>query len=166
MHVQIRHAVSDDIPGIKSVLATTWRDTYSSFLAEESITKVTAEWHSAEVLQAEIDRPSTLLGVATIDGGRIIGLITAHSNGPQLLVSRLYVLPEFQRQGIGEGMMERAYHAFPQTRRVRLEVEEQNRKGRAFYAKLGFRQIGVELADVGGVRLRSVVMERAIGEAI
>jgi ribosomal protein S18 acetylase RimI-like enzyme len=163
--VKIRSAVTDDIPGIRSVLAATWRDTYSSFLSEESITKVTTEWHSVPVLQAEIDGQTTFVGIAAVDGGRIVGVITAHSDGPRLLVSRLYLLPEFQRQGIGERMMERAYDAFPHARRVRLEVEEQNPKGRAFYDKLGFRQIGVEVADVGGTRLRSIVMERAIGEA-
>jgi ribosomal protein S18 acetylase RimI-like enzyme len=163
--VKIRPAVTEDIPGIKSVLAATWRDAYSSFLSEESITKVTTEWHSAQVLQAEIDGQTTFVGIATGEGGRIVGVITAHSDGPQLVVSRLYLLPEFQRQGIGERMMERAFDAFPQTRRIRLVVEEQSPKGRAFYDKLGFYQIGVEVADVGGTLLRSIVMERTIGAA-
>ena len=32
-------------------------------------------------------------------------MITAHSHGELLVVARLYVIPEFQRQGIGERLM-------------------------------------------------------------
>jgi ribosomal protein S18 acetylase RimI-like enzyme len=158
--VKIRPAATEDIPGIKSVLAVTWRDTYSSFLSEDSIATVTAEWHSPSVLQAEIDSPTTFLGVATHAASGIVGMITAHSQGDLLFVGRLYVLPDFQRQSIGRRMMDEAYRAFPETQRVRLNVEEQNAKGRAFYRKVGFREVGVQIRDVGGTTLSSVVMEK------
>ena len=87
-------------------------------------------------------------------------MISAHSQGEVLSVARMYVLPEFQRQGIGERMINAACLAFPQTQRLRLDVEEQNPKGRAFYRKLGFRDIEVRADDVAGTRLNLVVMER------
>src|ERR1700709_1636398 len=101
--VTIRPAQIGDIPGIRSVLAVTWRDTYSSLLSESSIAKVTAEWHSPKVLEAEINRFSTFFGVAESSSKDIVGLVTAHSQEELLLIARLYVLPQFQRQGIGKG---------------------------------------------------------------
>jgi ribosomal protein S18 acetylase RimI-like enzyme len=160
--VDIRRAEKGDIAGMKNVLAVTWRDSYSTFLSEASIATVTAEWHSPEVLEAEIDRPSTYIAVATSAPNEIVAMISAHSQGEVLFVARMYVLPEFQRQGIGERMMEEACRAFPQTKRLRLDVEEQNPKGRAFYGKLGFREVGTRVDDVAGSKLNLVTMERPL----
>jgi ribosomal protein S18 acetylase RimI-like enzyme len=92
-------------------------------------------------------------------------MITAHAHAELLLVTRLYVLPEFQRQGIGKMMMDESYRALPQTRQVRVDVEEQNPKGRAFYRKLGFMEVGMKTDDVAGTTLNSVVMERHLHNA-
>jgi len=161
----IRRARIGDIPGIRSVLAVTWRDTYLSFLSESSIARVTAEWHSPQLLEAEINHSSTFLGVAESDSRDIVGMVTAHSNEELLLIARLYVLPEFQRQGIGERLMEESYRGFPQTQRVQLDVEEQNLKGRAFYRKLGFRAVGARTDDLAGTKLNSIVLEKRIDSA-
>jgi ribosomal protein S18 acetylase RimI-like enzyme len=160
--VDIRRAEKVDIPGIKAVLAVTWRDTYSTFLSEASIAKVTAEWHSPGILGSEIDRPSTYIGVATSAPNQIVGMISAHSQREVLFVARMYVLPDFQRQGIGERMMNEACRAFPLTQRLRLDVEEQNPKGRAFYRKLGFTAVETRVDDVAGTKLNLIVMERSI----
>jgi ribosomal protein S18 acetylase RimI-like enzyme len=164
--VTIRPAQIGDIPGIRSVLAVTWRDTYSSLLSESSIAKVTAEWHSPKVLEAEINRSSTFFGVAESSSKDIVGLVTAHSQEELLLIARLYVLPQFQRQGIGKGLIEASYRAFPQAQRVELDVEEQNPKGRAFYRKLGFREIGVKTDDVASTKINSVMLEKRIEKAV
>jgi ribosomal protein S18 acetylase RimI-like enzyme len=160
--ITIRRAAIGDIPGIRSVLAVTWRDTYLSLLSESSIAKVTAEWHSPKVLEAEINRPSTFLGVAESSSHDIVGMVTTHSHEDVLLIARLYVLPEFQRQGIGSALMEESYRAFPQAQQVQLDVEEQNLKGRAFYRKLGFREVGVKIDNVAGTKLNSIVLEKRI----
>jgi ribosomal protein S18 acetylase RimI-like enzyme len=163
--VEIDRARIEDIVGIKSVLELTWRDTYSSFLPESVIAKVAAEWHSPKVLEAEMKRRLTFAGVARSPSARVVGMITAHSHGELLVVARLYVLPEFQRQGIGERLMRESCRTFPRSRRVRLHVEEQNPKGRAFYRKLGFWEVEVKADEIGGIKLKSIVMEKHVGDA-
>lgn len=160
--VGIRRAEKGDVAGIKAVLTATWRDTYAHFMSEATIAKVTAEWHSPSVLEAEVTRPSTYIGVATSASNEVVGMISAHSESEVLFVARVYVLPEFQRQGIGERLMNEACRTFPQARRLHLDVEEQNPKGRSFYRKLGFREVGTRSEDVAGTRLNVVVMEKPV----
>ncbi len=159
--ITIGEAQISDISSIKNVLSTTWRDTYRSFLSESVIKRVTSEWHSPQTLRNEIDRDSTYMGVAKSDHD-IVAMITAHQDGLLLYVSRLYVLPAYQRQGIGYSLLEASYSAFPTTERVRLDVEEQNPVGRAFYLKLGFTEVDQTSDDVFGTVLHSIVMEREI----
>jgi ribosomal protein S18 acetylase RimI-like enzyme len=163
--VTIRRALIGDIPGIRSVLAKTWRDTYATLLSESAIAKVTAEWHAPKVLEAEIGRSATFFAVAESGAHDIVGIITAYSQEDLLSIARLYVLPEFQRQGIGKELMEASYRAFPHARRVQLDVEEQNLKGRAFYRKLGLREVGVKSDDIAGTKLTSIMMEKWIDNA-
>lgn len=163
--ITIRRALIGDIPGIRSVLAITWRDTYATLLSESSIAKVTAEWHAPKVLEAEIGRSATFFAVAENSARDIVGMITADSQDDIVSIARLYVLPEFQRQGIGKELMEASCRVFPQARRVQLDVEEQNLKGRAFYRKLGLREVGVKSDDIAGTKLTSIMMEKWIDNA-
>jgi hypothetical protein len=41
--------------------------------------------------------------------------------------------------------------------------EEQNPKGRAFYRKLGFGEVGVKTDEVAGAKVSSIVLEKCIG---
>ena len=165
MTLTIRRAKIEDILGIKRVLAETWRDTYAAFLSEESIATVTAEWHSPKVFEVEIGQPLTFTCIAKSGSDEVVAVITAHSCGESLSVSRLYVLPAFQRQGIGAKLMESSYQAFPQSQRVQLDVEEQNLKGRDFYRKLGFIEVGSKADNVAGTKLNSIVLEKQIRNA-
>ena len=58
--------------------------------------------------------------------------------------------------------MEESYRAFPKIKRIQLDVEEENPKARAFYRKLGFKEVGVRIDDVAGTKLNSIVLEKQI----
>jgi ribosomal protein S18 acetylase RimI-like enzyme len=76
------------------------------------------------------------------DESGIVGMVTARGRRDHLEIARLYVHPESQRRGAGTRLLAAARDAFPDLGRVRLEVEAQNPKGRAFYAKLGYAEVG------------------------
>ena len=61
--------------------------------------------------------------------------------------------------------MEESCRVFPEIKRVQLNVEEQNPKARAFYQKLGFKEVGVRIDDVAGTQLKSIVLEKQIQSA-
>jgi ribosomal protein S18 acetylase RimI-like enzyme len=158
----IHRANVEDIPAIKAVLAATWRDTYSSLLSEAALAKVANEWHSPQVLEAEIGRATAYSGVAKNDSNEVVAMITASSLDDLLSIHRLYVLPSAQRQGIGSRLLKASLQAFPQTKRIRLEVEELNHKGRSFYLKQGFGDLHSQMDQIAGVALRSVTMEKVL----
>jgi ribosomal protein S18 acetylase RimI-like enzyme len=158
----IHRARIDDVPAMKTVLAATWRDTYSPFLSDAALAKVASEWHTPEALKAEIARSTTYSGVARSDAGEIVGLVTANSLYDVLSIMRLYVLPIAQRHGIGSKLLDASLQAFPQTTKIRLEVEELNPKGRSFYLKQGFRELQSQMDEIAGVTLRSITMEKVL----
>jgi ribosomal protein S18 acetylase RimI-like enzyme len=75
------------------------------------------------------------------------------------------VRPGAQRRGTGGRLLAAALAAFPDRARARLEVEAQNAKGRAFYAKAGFVAVGERSVEVSGTPLRLIVMELETGAA-
>ncbi|MBW6454532.1 MAG: hypothetical protein K0A98_01485 [Trueperaceae bacterium] len=79
----VRRATEADIPGIRAVLAETWRDTYGAFLPPEAIERAIAAWHTPRVLAAELARVSTFAAVAEDEAG-IVGVVTARGR-PQVV---------------------------------------------------------------------------------
>jgi len=161
---RVRRATEADIPGIRALLAETWRDTYGAFIPVESIERATAAWHAPRVLAAELARAGTFTGVAE-DASGVVGMVTARGRPEVVEIARLYVRPGAQRRGLGGRLLAAALAAFPDRARARLEVEAQNPKGRAFYLKEGFVAAGERSVEVSGTALRLIVMERVGGGA-
>ena len=161
--ITIKPATVKEVAEIKQVLSETWIDTYSSFLPVQVIKKVTALWHSPETLAAEIKNERVFFNVARNEQGEIVGLLTAGRPSEDTVgIGRLYVLPGHQRQGIGARLLEACIAAFPEARRLRLEVEAQNKKGLAFYHKQGFSETSRKEEELEGISLMVVEMEKQL----
>ena len=161
--VSIERANVEDAPEIKQVLGETWRATYSSFLSQATINTVTSVWHSQDRLEAEIQNPRIFFGVARTDDGAIIGLTTVGQiTDDTVVLARLYVLPQYQRQGIGSQLLQAGITAFPTARTIRLEVEENNQSAYTFYHNHGYREIESKEERVEGEVIKVKVMEKLI----
>lgn len=161
--VNIERANVKDVPEIKQVLSETWRATYSSFLSQATINTVTSVWHSPNQLAVEIQNPHIFFGVAKTSDGAIIGLTTMGQITDDLIVlSRLYVHPQYQGQGIGSRLLQAGITAFPTARTIRLEVEENNHLAYTFYYHHGFRDTESKVERVEGDVINVMVMEKLI----
>jgi len=134
----IQNARVEQVQQIKDLLSRTWADTYGSLLPEIVIQTANASWHSIEALTAQIENDGVYLPVATNEAGEVIGMATAVLQDDVLILSRLYVDPTQQRQGIGGLLLQAAIDAHPTARKIHLEVERDNEKGFNFYKKRGF----------------------------
>ena len=59
-----------------------------------------------------------------------------------VVLHQLYVLPKYQRLGIGRDMFAELETCFPDAERMRLEVEPQNLHALSFYRAHGFAEVG------------------------
>ncbi|MEM0116841.1 MAG: N-acetyltransferase [Conexivisphaerales archaeon] len=149
----IRKFAEQDVAEIRYLLRTCWTDTYAGIIPDEIIRKVVASWHSEGNIKAQLkdDSPSLFYRGYFIDN-KLVGLISARKEGSSVTVYQLYVLPEYQRRGIGKRLMDElvAYYGLPI--RITLDVEEKNEKGVSFYRKYGFSFSGrteVKIDDYG-----------------
>lgn len=154
----IRRAVPREAGDTRRVLVETWHDTYDSLLGLEKVTEITSRWHAVEVLTEQIGSPDTSFLVAE-HSGRLIGHAFARMLRPDVLfLSRLYVLPAWQRQGLGARMLGAVVERHPGAARMHLYVEAENGKGVAFYRRHGFTVTGEREGD----GMRSLRMERLL----
>jgi [ribosomal protein S18]-alanine N-acetyltransferase len=92
---------------------------------------------SETVWREELESPYGLyLGLE--DGGGIFAHIGVRYLADELHVTTLAVRPERRRQGYARILLEAALDAFPETRRVHLEVRPSNAAARSLYEGLGF----------------------------
>ena len=161
--ITIEKVTAEDIPEVKQLLSYTWKDTYGSFLSEKTIEKVTVVWHNPELLKSQAENAAIYFAVAKDENRKIVGLITVRRiDENSVHMGRLYVHPEAQRQGIGSQLFTTALKEFPNTKVVRLEVEEENKKGVSFYCKQGFREVERIIDEIEGEQLKSIVMEKKL----
>ena len=154
----IRRAVPRDAEETRRVLVETWHDTYDPLLGSEKVAEITGRWHAVEVLTQQIGLPNALFLVSG-HPGRLTGHAFARMPQPGVLfLSRLYVLPVWQRQGLGTRMLEAVVEQHPGAAWMRLNVEAENKKGVAFYRRHGFTVAGERTEE----ELRSLQMEKAL----
>jgi ribosomal-protein-alanine N-acetyltransferase len=77
------------------------------------------------------------------EGGEIFGQIGVRHVLDELHITTLAIRPERRRQGYARTLIGAALAAFPEARRVHLEVRPSNAAARALYEALGFERTGL-----------------------
>lgn len=142
MAVLIRNAIASDIPAVSALLVETWHDTYDALLGAPKVAEITARWHAPDILAQQLAIVGTSFLVAKADHV-LVGHAYADARAlPRLRIGRLYVLPAWQRRGIGQALLAALCERYPSARCLALEVETENAKGVAFYRREGFVSAG------------------------
>ena len=98
-------------------------------------------WSEA-VWREELGSPFGLYLVLE-EGGGIFGQIGVRHVLDELHITTLAIRPERRRQGYARTLVGAALAAFPEARRVHLEVRPSNAAARAHYENLGFERTGL-----------------------
>ena len=187
--IAIRCAAESDIPGIQAIARRTWADTYRGVIPEGAQAAVLDRAYSKESLTMSIGRNQAFMvaearGVHAETGGRLAGFVDVDFDGKQMNLHRLYVLPEYQRLGLGRRLLENAVDrtlasigaggessasaggsenrsACPIP--LVAHVERDNPKARSFYKKMGFTEDEEEIVVIGGVSLPVVGISMTVG---
>lgn len=83
-----------------------------------------------------------------LDGQLIGGAIVFSYPRGRYYLARIFLDPDYHRQGLGLRAMEALLAAYPEARVWRLETPPWNRRTGAFYKKLGFRVVRETAEDV------------------
>ena len=145
----VRTASKRDINEVSKLLGVVWHHTYDDIYGAEKVSALTANWHSAAALEKKLNQPTSEFLVAD-DGNIITGMAFASQiDDRQTKLHQLYVLPQFQGQGVGKLLLDEIEESFFETREFILEVEEENTSAINFYKKHGFSQTG-NTSNCGG----------------
>ena len=159
---EISKIKENEIPAVIDLLRETWADTYSSCLTKEVVEIVTSLWHNPNLLNKQIENPDVVFLVArgndTILGVSTVIKVTTEN----IVMGRLYVHPKHQGKGVGAQLYDESIKAFSGTKKVHVEVEENNAVGVLFYVKRGFSKVAMKKEDVEGIELKVIVMEKEL----
>lgn len=148
--VSIRAARAEDVPGISALIQTTVRVSNAQDYPAEVIARV-AEVFSEETVRGFLDQRRVL--VAT-EGASVIG--TASLDGAA--VRSVFVHPDRQGRGIGQGLMARV-EALARDAGIEVLRVPASLTAQAFYARLGYAFV----REVRHGEERTIVMEKALG---
>lgn len=147
----VRSAKIGDAKDIRKIQMLTWLDTYPNreygitkrdirskdFKSDENITKTEntirkkGEWR---------------LFVAEKDG-IVVGWCAPCKSKKEYILGGTYVLPEFQSQGIGKLLVEKAFEYLGRARKITCKVVAFNIQGIRFWKKRGFKIVGKSKYD-------------------
>jgi len=130
----------------------TWQTSYAGIFPEEKLANLDQDYDlQVERWKSNISNPDQLpaLFVAETEHGTIVGFAGGgqqnnqdHPYDSEIYV--IYILPEFQRQGLGQRLMSAAAKKLRDLgyRSLMLWVLRENKESRRFYEKLGGKIAG------------------------
>ncbi len=160
----IRTVDREDIEPIRALLVETWHATYDDIYGVDRVAAINNDWHSADALRKRMTKPYSEFVIAD-DGEDILGVAFASMGEERIAyLHQLYVNPRAQGRGAGTALLIEMESAFPSAARMRLEVEEANKKAIAFYLKHGYREYGrTENCGTRDSGIPALVFEKTIG---
>lgn len=165
--VLVREAGPDDLEPIVAIFLACWQGSYASFLPEGVIgiyddASARALW---QPIMDSADAARVTL-VAESSDGELLGVISIGADQDEAAcghIYSLYVRPEAQGSGVGQGLMDAAIKALQERGldRATLWVFAANDRARRFYGRLGWLPDGwtrvEELYGEPEVRLRRIL---------
>jgi len=141
--VIVADATLEDMENVLSLKDEVWVSTYTN--KEHGITVEdiqSRKIHNAQRLdfmQKSVRGKSTTEHIWTAKkGGRIVGMCWVERKDGYNKIGSLYLLPSYQRMGIGKRLMEKALSWLGEEKKIKLGVATYNSDAIEFYRKFGF----------------------------
>ena len=152
--ILITTPTKDDTGGIQEVFYRTWLTAYPNEEAGVTINDIeeylkgafTPETLAKRSAQFEHPPENSLLLIAK-DGEKVVGVCNLFKREGYDQLQAIYILPEYQRQGIGIMFWKKAEEFFGMKKDIIVQVATYNEQAIAFYKKLGFHDAGKRFTE-------------------
>src|SRR3954470_23846335 len=95
-----------DLPAIAELAAVIWRSHYAGIISNEQIDYMLARMYDLKTLENELSAGIRFDRV--LAGDKLVGFASYGSDGGEMKLHKLYILPQWQRQGLGAELIKRA----------------------------------------------------------
>lgn len=149
MSILIREMEKKDITGVQDVAKKSWNATYAGIIPMSIQEKFLDSAYSDAMMQKRLE--ISALYVAEKDN-RIIGFanFSLVKAGGEVELGAIYLLPQYQREGIGTALLLEGIKKSVGARAVFINVEKENEIGTAFYQAKGFQTVSEFDDDLDG----------------
>ena len=152
--IQIFAAAPNDVRGMQEVLYRTWLATYPDEKTGITVDDIEDRYTNAfteESLKGGADivanpRKGETRLVAK-EGDRVVGVCLVIEREDANQLQAIYVLPEYQRRGVGRLLYEEAQKVFDPKKDTIVQVATYNTNAIEFYKRLGFQDTGKRWED-------------------
>jgi GNAT superfamily N-acetyltransferase len=147
MALIIRAADGNDLMAVVDVGRRTWPLTYGPIAGEDYVAMGLAKWWTEDATVPAIR--AGRVTVAEVDG-EVVGIASVGPDEDYLVLWKLYVLPEYQGQGIGSALVESVVAAATGLHReIRTSYLDGNALAEDFYRGKGFVEVSRESGGEG-----------------
>ena len=154
------YAEEKDSKEIVRVHIETWKTTYRKFFEEEVFVKLENDKEKREKLIRESIRNGAKFFVCRNSENKIVGFINygKERNGNKGEIYSIYILKDYQKQGIGTFLIKKAFEELKGYKRIIIKCLKEN-SSKNFYKKLGGKVIGEEKSKVGDKEIIESIFE-------
>ena len=149
MDIQVIDAKPEHVEGIQEVIYRVWLDTYPNAGSGVTVEDVEDRFKSRlseKILEKRKQQimhlDSTEKFLVALDGAKVVGLCRATKGDKEHRLTAIYVLPEYQRKGIGTALWNKVKDFFVPPGDILVGVATYNQGAIDFYSKLGFKDTG------------------------
>ena len=151
--VEFNPAGIDDLLKIQKIAYETWPNAFGQTIAKEQLNYMLDLIYNIKSLKKQMIEKGHNFILADEDN-HSLGFTSYefhYNSQPQLMIHKIYLLPEAQGLGIGTKFLNLLTDLALQNnnKRLLLKVYFKNYKAISFYEKYGFKNIGTETTDMG-----------------
>ncbi len=156
-------SAAEDLESIERMAQAIWHEAYRNIVPESQINYMLTRFQSAEAIAEQLSK-GYAYDIARTDGNDV-GYVGYRLDGNDLFVSKIYVMAQHRKEGIGKALLQMAFEAGKAAGadRMHLTVNKNNSKAIAFYESMGLKKISESKTDIGeGFFMDDFIMGRGI----
>lgn len=148
---EIRTVKSDnDIMGISGCAYITWHNAYDELLPKGQVDYMIKKYQSFDVIKQDILKNGYNYYIAE-SNNKVIAFCGIKPELDKLFISKIYVLPKWQRHGIASSLFQTVVSDFAtKYNTFYLTVNKNNTKAISVYKSFGFDITDTVVTDIGG----------------